>query len=635
MIVQATDIGEVYQAVKKDSQGSEDQGILCFAACTEADSVCASQLLLNLFGREGLHFTLIPVNCYEEVREHCAPLVDSEEVKTVLLINCGATEDVRALCNLPNNVRIVILDSHRPVWHGHNNEQDMDTLVIVAADDPVPKASVPEYDPNEGAEVESDEEDSGSEASEDDDGSEDDAEPQLSGEDGSRGRKRRRERDGEVSPPKRGPAASAEDAAARRKKRADRAKLVDEYYSDRNGYGKPTSLLLYHLCSQLRHDDNFHIWCAIVALTEQFIFQHISKQQYTKWHELLNEQVKRDLADEEPQDLGAGFILPRHKVHIEPCDDLRLSLLRYWSIEDSLRYTSYVAARLQTWRQKGVENIRNLLTYLCIPLKAAAAPYKGLRGQVPENLHSNLPRFAPQHMLAWDSLHFQSFKLQYKHEEVGATDMVFALLGLLTEYQPGQPNWHRNAFVNAQTALHVQRNLHLVERGIEQAKQMCQDVVHECGLMITAGKIKGGKSALYRWVNVADSNALANARFRHPTVLKYMALFLRDATSCRYSSSDARRPMVVAGPPDEQGLCCLVSVHAKHISGNCLQNNPFARPFIETASALNIMPLKSSFENATYHVKKDDVSAFLAKLQEVVADYRSVSQQAAAAEAAQ
>lgn len=63
----------------------------------------------------------------------------------MLLLNCGATEDVRSLCNLPSNVRIVILDHHRPVWHGHNNEDDMDTLVLVDHDDPVPKSGVPAY----------------------------------------------------------------------------------------------------------------------------------------------------------------------------------------------------------------------------------------------------------------------------------------------------------------------------------------------------------------------------------------------------------------------------------------------------------------------------------------------------------
>ncbi len=56
-----------------------------------------------------------------------------------------------------------------------------------------------------------------------------------------------------------------------------------------------------------------------------------------------------------------------------------------------------------------------------------------------------------------------------------------------------------------------------------------------------------------------------------PSLLQYMALFLRDATSHRYASGDARRPMVVAGPPDEAGNCCVVAVAAKQISGKKLQ----------------------------------------------------------------
>lgn len=67
----------------------------------------------------------------------------------MVLINCGATDDIRSLCELPDNVRIVIIDHHRPVWHGHNVEDDTNTLVLVDEDDPVPKASVPVYNPNE------------------------------------------------------------------------------------------------------------------------------------------------------------------------------------------------------------------------------------------------------------------------------------------------------------------------------------------------------------------------------------------------------------------------------------------------------------------------------------------------------
>lgn len=76
----------------------------------------------------------------------CFPSQLLQDLKTVVLINCGATEDVRELCELPEAVRVIIIDSHRPIWHGHNDDLDMNTLVLVDGDDPVPKSKVPTYD---------------------------------------------------------------------------------------------------------------------------------------------------------------------------------------------------------------------------------------------------------------------------------------------------------------------------------------------------------------------------------------------------------------------------------------------------------------------------------------------------------
>ncbi len=71
----------------------------------------------------------------------------AQELRTVFLINCGATEDVRARCDLQDseNVRVVIVDSHRPVWHGYKNGET-DTLVIVDKDDPVPERDIPVFE---------------------------------------------------------------------------------------------------------------------------------------------------------------------------------------------------------------------------------------------------------------------------------------------------------------------------------------------------------------------------------------------------------------------------------------------------------------------------------------------------------
>ncbi len=60
------------------------------------------------------------------------------------MINCGATEDVRGICGFQDNdsVRVIIIDSHRPVWHGYNDSVS-DTIVVVDKDDPVPASEIP------------------------------------------------------------------------------------------------------------------------------------------------------------------------------------------------------------------------------------------------------------------------------------------------------------------------------------------------------------------------------------------------------------------------------------------------------------------------------------------------------------
>lgn len=67
-------------------------------------------------------------------------------MRTAILINCGAAEDVRALLGLHDrpNVRVVILDSHRPICH-LNNVDDVADCVAVLLDEAegTDKADIP------------------------------------------------------------------------------------------------------------------------------------------------------------------------------------------------------------------------------------------------------------------------------------------------------------------------------------------------------------------------------------------------------------------------------------------------------------------------------------------------------------
>ncbi len=59
-------------------------------------------------------------------------------------------------------------------------------------------------------------------------------------------------------------------------------------------------------------------------------------------------------------------------------DDLRVGLLRHWSLLEALRYSPYVAVRLHTWRGAGQHMLHLLLARCGVPLKQAKLAYSAL-----------------------------------------------------------------------------------------------------------------------------------------------------------------------------------------------------------------------------------------------------------------
>ena len=53
------------------------------------------------------------------------PPPPAQAMRTAILLNCGAAEDVRALLELESrpNVRVIIVDSHRPICHTANVDE--------------------------------------------------------------------------------------------------------------------------------------------------------------------------------------------------------------------------------------------------------------------------------------------------------------------------------------------------------------------------------------------------------------------------------------------------------------------------------------------------------------------------------
>ncbi|GFH17793.1 uncharacterized protein HaLaN_14497, partial [Haematococcus lacustris] len=66
---------------------------------------------------------------------------------------------------------------------------------------------------------------------------------------------------------------------------------VMSYYQFQAGYGKPSALLLLGLAHSQQQDDNFHVWLAILGVTDQYVHQRMSPALYMRWREELEGHV--------------------------------------------------------------------------------------------------------------------------------------------------------------------------------------------------------------------------------------------------------------------------------------------------------------------------------------------------------
>ena len=87
------------------------------------------------------------------------PFPPPQTLKNVWMINCGATEDVRALLAesgaSPAATRAVVVDARRPLHHNHNHDGDAGVVLLHSRDeDDVAVEDVPLPDGASGGEEE-------------------------------------------------------------------------------------------------------------------------------------------------------------------------------------------------------------------------------------------------------------------------------------------------------------------------------------------------------------------------------------------------------------------------------------------------------------------------------------------------
>lgn len=78
----------------------------------DVDAICTCKILQGLFKSDNISYTLVPVGGIAELKQ--AYEENNEEIKYVVLVNCGGTIDLVDILQPEEEVVFFVLDAHKP-----------------------------------------------------------------------------------------------------------------------------------------------------------------------------------------------------------------------------------------------------------------------------------------------------------------------------------------------------------------------------------------------------------------------------------------------------------------------------------------------------------------------------------------
>ncbi|KAJ3086943.1 hypothetical protein HK102_012141, partial [Quaeritorhiza haematococci] len=223
-------------------------------------------------------------------------------------------------------------------------------------------------------------------------------------------------------------------------------RIIAEYYAEGTYYGTSVSTLLYNVTCQLGRASNDSLWWAILGVTEQYLHDRLDFETYCLQAELFKEEVARfnvmnpssstrDRETANGRDLDdlsllngsagggggigglAGTITRTADDRTIRCEDeFRLMLLRHWSLYESMFHSSYVATKLGIWKEKGRQNLVNLLVKMGFPLDEARQLYTEMHIDFKKRMNTKLRSVAPKYNM--HEIVFPSFVRHFGYKTI-------------------------------------------------------------------------------------------------------------------------------------------------------------------------------------------------------------------------
>ncbi|XP_045592564.1 cell division control protein 45 homolog [Procambarus clarkii] len=520
----------------------------------DIDGICASKILQSLFRSDLILYTVVPVQTRTDlinaVQQH------SEQVKHIVLINCGGCVDLVDLLHPPEDLIFFVADNHRPldICNIYNAEQIR--ILTKLGDEEVP-AFADVFREDESDDDESDEE----------------------------GEKRGRFDE-----------EALEKRRARRHWEQQRHKIIFDY-TQFSYYGSSTATLMFDLAWKLSKDSNELLWWAIVGETELLMSERTEQDKYLLVTATLQNHVSRlnhKAQDEQPLDC----------LRITFEKELQLALYRHWSLVESMRHSLYPATTLRLWTLKGEKKLHELLAEMGLPLAQCKQKYCGMDVSLRNELQSLLESKAEKYGL--NNLLFASFSLSHGfRSKFSALDYVYATSALLETAE--KEKTATDAFLDVADSLIISK-LVVLEKGIESSKQQLEAIYRQVQTFLDMNQVISAGPFLYATVIEGTPDARF---FAAPQCLSLLARFtLKAHVAISRSKKSRSLPLIITTPDvrsSESNTCLVCGIPP---TSEDSPRNFFGKAFEQAADKTGSKAELEFFDTNIIRLSVDDRSKF-------------------------
>ncbi|CAH2093381.1 unnamed protein product [Euphydryas editha] len=401
----------------------------------DVDAVCACKILQDLFKCDNISYTLVPVGGISDLKT--AYDENNEEIKYVVLVNCGGTIDLVDILQPEEDVVFFVLDSHKPtdICNVYSDGQ----VRLIYKDD---EENIPNFD----------------DIFRDDDEDEEEPEPE---------------------PERRSALEAAAERRRARKAWEERRHALMFNYTQFSYYGKPSACVALEIAARASRCTTATLWSAAVAAAAHEALHNRSPARCLLDAEPLHRYVaaaQRHTADDDTHRVA--------RVSVEK--DASLPLYRLWSLEGALRHAGALAPLLRLHARSGAARLRQLLADMGFPLQQARQAYRSMDVELRRSMLTALEAAAPKYKLPVPTR--ATFLLHRPHAPpLSALDMVYAIMALIEHETIPRAEGFQHALAALQVTGEneaLKLGAAAARRALEAVARLANSILSSRGLML-------------------------------------------------------------------------------------------------------------------------------------------------------